>query len=116
LKLPDAIGQDQAKQIVATAQVPPYEGTTHVVAITDTNTGTSEIVAKQEPLPLFAFRNDKELGMRAGISGQGYAGALYGRWTFARVGRFHISGYGEVQTNAHMRSDAKIQLEASYRW
>ncbi len=116
LKLPDEIAKDPAKQITATAEVPPYEGETHAIAITDTQSGQSHIELKQEPLPLFSFKNDKEIGIRGGVGINGYSGDLYGRWTFARVGKFHIAAYGEMSGNQALRPDAKAMLEISYRW
>jgi hypothetical protein len=71
LKLPDWIKTDENKQVVATAEIVAYKGKTDAVAILDTKTGASEIVAKQVPLPLVGFENDKELGLRAGVSLKG---------------------------------------------
>jgi hypothetical protein len=116
LQLPEAISRDANKQVIATGVVDPYEGKTNVVAIMDTAQGTSEIIAKQQPLPLFAFKNQKELGIRGGMAadkdGAGYRGDVYGRWTFLRVGSIHAAIYGEMNT----RPEGKAMLDMSYRW
>ena len=113
LKLPEWIKTDENKQIIATAEIPPYKGKTDAVAILDTKTGASQIVAKQVPLPLFGFENDKEIGMRAGVNLKGGTETgIYGRWSFLRVGSFHVGAYGEANTGG----DAKAQLEIGYRF
>lgn len=113
LKLSDSIAQDQSKQITATGEIPAYEGKTNVVAVMDTQAGTSEIVAKQQPLPFFAFKNEKELGIRAGLDTiDGKRGDVYGRWTFLRIGSVHCALYGEGNT----RPEGKAMLDISYRW
>jgi hypothetical protein len=113
LKLPEDIAQDQNKQITATGEIPPYEGKTNVVAVMDTQAGTSEIIAKQQPLPFIAFKNEKEFGIRAGLDTiEGKRGDLYGRWTFFRIGSVHLALYGEGNT----RPEGKAMLDISYRW
>ncbi len=113
LKLPEWVKTDEDKQVIATAEVPPYAGKTEAVAVIDTKTGESQIIAKQAPLPLFGFENKKELGIRAGINLKDEAeGGIYGRWSFLRVGNLHLGAYGE----ANSRGDAKAMLEIGYRF
>ncbi len=116
LQLPETISRDANKQVIATGVVDPYEGKTNVVAVMDTAQGTSEIIAKQQPLPLLAFKNQKELGIRGGIAadkdGAGYRGDVYGRWTFLRVGGIYAAIYGEMSS----RPEGKAMLDMSYRW
>ena len=113
LKLPEAILKDEAKQIVATGEITPYEGVTNVVAVLDTKSGESEIIAKQKPLSLIAFENKKEIGVRYGVNAtKGLQGDLYGRWDFLRVGSSHLGVYAEVNS----RAEAKAMLSVGYRW
>jgi hypothetical protein len=113
LKLPDWIKSDANLQIIATAEIPPYKGTTNAVAVLDVKEGDSEIIVKQVPLPLFGFENDREVGIRAGYGIKDATEAtIYGRWTFMRVGNFHLGAYGE----SNSQGDAKIQAELSYRF
>ena len=112
LNLPDfATGPD--KQIIATGVVDAYEGDTNVIAVMNTQSGTSEIIAKRKPLRFFAFQNKKRIGMRYGfntVKGQG--GELYGEWTFFRVGAVYVAAYASINELAQ----AKAMLDVSYRW
>jgi len=116
LRLSDDIAKDPDKQIIATTKVPAYEGDTDVVAIVDTKTGEGSMVVKQEPVPLFAFQNKKELGGRfgyvAGESGLKQQVDFYGRWTIFRVGRVHVGLYGEINS----KPEGKTAVDVSYRW
>lgn len=112
LNLPPEIKDDPAKQITASGIVAPYEGKTDVLAIFDTNTGVSSIVAKQVPLPFLDFENHLALGIRSGAS---FKNDLetdgYVRWDFFRIASVHLGVYGEVNTTG----DAKGMLQAEYR-
>jgi hypothetical protein len=113
LSLPDWIKQDENKQVIATAEIAPYEGKTNAVAIMDTKTGVSEIIAKQIPLSLFGFENKKEIGIRAGVDLKGEPlTSIYGRWDFLRIGNARIGVYGE----ANSKGDASAQMEVGYRF
>ncbi len=116
LKLPDEIVTNPDVQITATAQVPPYEGTTNAIATMDTKTGQGTIQLKQEPLPLFAFENKKEVGIRGGVGLHGKQVDIYGRWTFARVGKVHVAAYGEATGTETASGNGKAMLDISYRW
>lgn len=127
LKLPDEIAKDEAKQITATAAVGPYAGKTDAISVIDTKTGASEIELKQEPLPFFAFENQKEVGARAGMTVKGLAGAAYARWTFLRTGQVHYAVYGEATSPPYSgasffapaqasQGDGKLMFDVSYRW
>jgi hypothetical protein len=113
MQIPEALSNDDHQQITATAAVPPYEGQTNTLAVIDTSTGESKIIARQEPLSFFAFETKKEIGVRYGITVKnGMEGDVYGRWDFLRVGSIHLGVYGEVNT----QGDAKAMLSAAYRW
>jgi hypothetical protein len=112
LKLPDWFKTDENKQVIATAEIAPYSGKTDTIAILDTKTGESQIIAKQVPLPMFSFENDKEIGIRAGMGLNATEVSLYAKWSFLRVGNFHVGAYGEANT----RGDAKAQIEIGYRF
>jgi len=115
LALPEEIKKDPARQITASGEIAPYEGKTDVLAVLNTGSGESSIIAKQRPLPLFDFENKKEIGIRYGFSvkaSDNYEGAAYGRWDFLRIGNVHLGVYGEVNTTG----DAKAQVSAGYRF
>jgi len=113
LKLPDWIKENEDLQVIATAEVPSYKGKTNTVAIIDTKTGKSEIVAKQVPLPFIDFINEKEVGIRAGYNTKAQIETTaYGKWDFLRIGSAHVGLYGE----ANSTGDAKVQLQIGYRF
>lgn len=114
LKLPNWVAQNADEQIIATGDVPPYEGCTDVVCTLNIKTGEGNIIAKQRPLSLFAFENKKELGGRLGYTSKEFKQIItgFGRWQFLRVGNFHAGLYGEGNTDG----EAIGQLELIYRW
>jgi hypothetical protein len=116
LKLPDEIGKNPDKQVIATAVVEPYEGKTNAVAIMDTTTGEGSISIKQEPLSTFEFKNQKAIGARAGYvtdkDGIRQQVDFYAHYTFLRVWRVHLGIYGEVNS----RPEGKTAVDISYRW
>lgn len=113
LKLPDWVKNDENKQVIANAEISPYKGKTSVVTIFDTKTGNADIIAKQKPVDLFEFENNKEIGIRAGIATSGkIESSLYGSWSFFRIGNFHTSIYMEGNT----APEGKIQLGVGYQF
>jgi hypothetical protein len=113
LKLPDWIKTDADQQAIATAVIEPYKGNTNAIGLLNTKTGVGQIVAKQEPLSLFGFANDREIGVRAGYSSKNKQEAdVYGRYDFARVGNVYIGVYGEANT----AGDGKAMVSTSYKW
>lgn len=115
LALPEDIKRDPARQITASGEIAPYEGKTDVLAVLNTGSGESSIIAKQRPLPFVDFESKKEIGIRYGYSTKAttnYEGAVYGRWDVLRIGPVHLGVYGEVNTTG----DAKAQVSAGYKW
>jgi len=113
LKLPDEVAKDENKQVITTGEVTPYEGKTNVVAVLDTKTGESKLIAKQQPVPFIDFENKKEIGVRYGATiKNGMEADIYGRWDFLRIGNVHLGVYGEANTSG----DAKAMVGISYRW
>jgi hypothetical protein len=114
LELPESVGNDQDKQIIANADIPCDESVNgqSVVTVMDTQTGESRILAKPKPLPLVGFENRKEIGARYGLTNEGPEVDVYGRWDFLRVGSLHLGVYGEVNSQA----EAKAMMQVGYRW
>jgi hypothetical protein len=109
LKLPDWIANNPDEQALATAVIAPYKGKTNAVALLNTKTGVGQIVAKQEPLPLFGFVNDREVGVRAGVDMKGQPETtIYGSWTFVRVGAVHLSVYGDAGSTGTARAQVGV--------
>jgi hypothetical protein len=116
LKLPEWFKSDANEQAIATAEISPYKGKTNAVAILNTKTGVGQIIAKQEPLPLIAFENDREIGIRGGIHSSGSPeAAVYGKWDFLRVGSMHLGVYGDASVR-DSKADARIQIGVGYRF
>ena len=112
LNLPDWIKNDKDIQVIATASIEPYEGTTDAVATMNTRTGEGMIVAKHRSLGLIAFENRKEIGVRYGATIAGPEVDVYAEWQFLRVGSTHLGLY--VGANTH--SDARAMVQVGYRF
>jgi hypothetical protein len=112
LELPEWVkGPD--KQIIANAEIQPYEGKQSALAVLDTKTGEGSIIVKPLSRSLFQFQNRKEIGLRYGVSSAAGQGAeMYGRWTFVRVGAFKGALYGEINN----RPEGKAMLDVRYEW
>lgn len=116
LKLPDEIKNNPDQQVIATAEVPAHKAPTDVVATLNTKTGEGSIIARPRKPAFFEFVNDKEIGARYGISTQGTAADIYGRWDFVRVGPATIGAYGELGLTERGKSQAKAQISVSYKF
>ena len=112
LNLPDWIKNDKDIQVIATASIEPYEGTTDAVATMNTQTGEGMIVAKHRSLRLIPFENRKEIGVRYGATIAGPEVDVYAQWQFLRVGSTHLGLY--VDANTH--SDARAMVQVGYRF
>ena len=98
LKINDPVKSDERKQITATAEIPPYDGTTNVISFMDIKTGVSEIIAKQEPLSFFGFPNKKRMYGKIGYStGCEIQATIGGEWLFLRVGNITGGVYAEAR-------------------
>lgn len=84
----------EPKEVTATATLPPSEGGYTAAAITDTQTGETVIVTKEEPAPLFGFGGKTEVGALAGITTKGEAAGVYVRQDVLRIGRVNVGVAG----------------------
>lgn len=98
----------QENPVLAKADCPPSRGGSEVVTTLTPSTGEAHILIKPKEPSLFAFEDQKELGIRY----NGIKGGLYGRWTFVRVGNLYGALYGEINT----KPDSFVGAEVSYRW
>jgi hypothetical protein len=113
LNLPSWFKDNIDEQAIATAVIESYKGKTNTVATLNTKTGVGQIIAKQDPLPLLGFLNDKEVGVRAGINIKGeMVTSLYGQWDFARVGNFKIGVYADADS----LGQSKAQVSVGFRF
>jgi hypothetical protein len=113
LKLPDWFKNDANEQAIASAVIAPYKGKTNAVATLNTKSGVGQILVKQEPLPLFGFVNDREIGIRGGVNSKGaIESTVYGKWDFVRVGPVNVGVYGDIASTG----DARIQVGAGFKF
>jgi hypothetical protein len=91
---------------LATTDTPPAPyGGTLTTYFTFTSGITHGKFEKKAP-PLLEVEDAKEIGYRFnGVSQQ-----IYGRWSFFRVGSFHLAAYGQVSESSY------LGCEVSYRW
>lgn len=115
LGLPDWIKNNPDKQVIGNADVPCDDSISghSVIAIMDTKTGEGSIIAKSKPLPFMSFANDREIGVRYGVSTQAPTQVdIYARWDFVRIGAMKFGVYGEANSQA----EAKAMVQAGYHW
>jgi hypothetical protein len=117
LDLPKEIAQDPKQQVTAAVDIQQSERKQSAVSILDTENGEEKIIVKEKPYPLIEFQDKKELGVRYGITTDGQAADVFGRWSFLRIKGVNVSIYGEVTTQTTgVNAKAKAMLETSYRW
>lgn len=103
----------ESRQAIANARIPASRGGASVVAVLDTDTGESTIVARELPPPLVEFQGDGAVGIRYGITSDlRKEGTLYARANVLRVSNVHLGAYAEINDEA----EAKAQASIEYRW
>lgn len=115
LKLPDEIAADERKQITATAEIPPYDGITDVIAVFDTETAQTEINARRRQRAFLEMMNQGAIGLRYGINTakqNDYAADIYGRWDVLRTGKAYWGLYGEASSTG----EGKAMISVEYRF
>ena len=111
LDVPEYVKMDEAIQITASGEISPYKGITTVTAIFNTGSGETSLLSRREPRKFFALMNDKELGIRYGLSGaSGMGFDLYGELTFMRLGSVELSLYGEASSTG----ETKAMIQTGY--
>jgi len=94
MKLPAAIADDPAKQVTATAALKPSPGGYTVAAVIDTDTGATDLVAKEKPRPLLGFGGTSEVGAIGGITNRGDSALVFVRQDLIRVGNVNLFAVG----------------------
>jgi len=113
MHLPPEVADDPTKEIVATGLLKPSEGGYTVAAVTDTGTGVTELVTREEPRPLFAFGGRSEVGTLAGMTTGGQAVLAYARQDILRVGPIHLgAAVGSGMIGTKLGSGAFIDIKA----
>lgn len=100
-------------QVTATAAIPESKNGVDVISVTNTATGETTLVAKEQPAPWFQLRNDAAIGVKYGVNQNLiYVGTAYGKWDFLRVRNFYLSANGDISTDGA----ARLQVGGEYRW
>ena len=118
VSLPKEVVDSPTKEVTATGDIPATEYGAEAVAVLDTATGNSEIIAKAKPRPLFSLEKHGAVGVRAGVSTRdGYTGEAYVRQDLFQVGGVYVSAYGAVEGNTSGKANAKAMLQVDlFRW
>lgn len=114
MKLPPEVMADP-REVTATATFPPSEGGYTAAAVTDTVTGITEIVQREEERPLFGFGGKTEIGALAGIATKGEAAIIYARQDILRIGPINLGGIaGAGMIGGEL--GAGVFVDVSVRW
>jgi hypothetical protein len=119
LKLPEWFATNKNEQAIANADLKPSKGGYSVVGTLNTETGVGNIIAKEKERPFFGFPNEKEIGIRAGVSNNGTTGDIYGRWQFVRAGKTYLGAYVEGSASTGTTSNnavGKAMIDISYKF
>jgi hypothetical protein len=117
VNIPLEVMSSASKNVTAVVELPPSRGGTEVVSVVDSVTGETSILAKEKPLPLFGFENQKRIGVGVGFAtGRDVKNVqevkVFAEWTFVRVG----GAYGSVQAEVNTNSEAKAFVALDYRF
>lgn len=111
--LPPEVSENENKQVTAVVDLPPSRGGTQVMAVTDVEEGSTQIYAKEKPLPLIGFPNSKRIGAAYGTTTHGAPEIkVYGEYTFFRMGEVYLG----VQAEVNSRPEAKAFVAVDYRF
>jgi hypothetical protein len=114
--LPPEIKNNDAVEVMDTAEVPPSEWGHKVISSINTDTGDTSLYVKENTPDLFAFESKKVVGAAYGYSTSGTVAEIYGSYQFLRVGNVHVGIRGEVIAETMRAPEAKILGTAEYRW
>lgn len=114
--LPQEVKDDSQKEVTAVVDLPPSKGGTEVVSVLDKTSGETRIFAMEKSLSLFAFENDKRIGVGYGIGTNGQEGKVFAEWKFLRVGSVHVSTTGEISASQNKNPAAKAFVLATYEF
>lgn len=99
MNIPEIILKDPKLELVGTGRVKPSEGGYTIGAVTNIETGKTEIITKEEPRPLFGFGGKTSIGALGGVSTMGDTALIYASQDVLRVGSMQlgaVAGGGTV--------------------
>jgi hypothetical protein len=115
MKIPEIILSDPKLELVGTGKVKPSEGGYTIGAVTNIETGKTEIITKEEARPLFGFGGKTEVGALAGMSTKGDTALIYVKQDVLRVGSVNLGAVGGAGTvGGELAAGAFVNV--SVRW
>jgi hypothetical protein len=98
MNIPEIILSDPKLELVGHGKVKPSEGGYTIGAVTNIETGKTEIITKEEPRPLFGFGGKTSIGALAGVSTKGDVALMYVSQDLLRIGGVNIGAAGGAGT------------------
>ena len=106
-------GNPKDLQIVATSDLPESRSGYQEVAVVNTATGETTLVAKEKELPWFRFVNKGQVSLWYGYDQRLLpTGDLEGRWQFLQIKKAGLALRGNLETGG----DAQLQAGIIYEW
>ncbi len=120
LKLPEAIKQDEAKQVLESTRVDADDHDQTITTILDTETGDTQTLVRREPLPWIAWRDDGSAGLYAGIKNGTPTARLEIKQSLFSVKAIRFGAVATVDQPlgyaATTSPDYFVGVGAEYRW
>jgi hypothetical protein len=120
LKLPEAIKQDETKQVLESTRVDADDHDQTITTILDTETGDTQTLVRREPLPWIAWRDDGSAGLYAGIKNGTPAARLELKQSLFSVKAIRFGAVATVDQplgySAMTTADYFVGVGAEYRW
>jgi len=120
LKLPEAIKQDEAKQVLESIRVSSDDHDQTITTVLNTETGDTETLVRREPLPWIAWRNDGSAGLYTGIKNGTPTARLELKQSLFSVKEIRFGAVATVDQplgySARDSPDYFVGVGAEYRW
>jgi hypothetical protein len=115
MQIPEIILKDPKLELVGTGRVKPSPGGYTIGAVTNIETGKTEIITKEEPRPLFGWMGKSEIGALAGVSTGGDTAIIYAKQDILRIGSVNLAAVGGVGTVGG-KLGAGAFVDVGFRW
>lgn len=120
LKLPEAIKDDVAKQVIESTRVSSDDHDQTVTTILNTETGDTETLVRREPLPWMSWRDNGSAGIYAGIKNGTPTARLELKQNLFSVKAIRFGAVATVDQplgySVMTTADYFVGVGAEYRW
>lgn len=120
LKLPEAIKQDDAKQVLESTRVSSDDHDQTITTVLNTETGDTETLVRREPLPWLAWDTHGGIALGAGIKDGQPTTSLEGRQNIFAIKEAHFGFRGNFDQPINPTPDTKssyyIRFVGEYTW